>query len=154
VSDGETPFDDLVTQLRTEVGAIAQGLAALIGPSEAMQEVEMRVDSHAVMWASYLLGDDDKLAAQTVIDLANVLFPDDREPQLQWWRTPLGQAVARSMGHPSAEVISYSMAGAMLGCTKQNVAKHVTAGRLERGPDEVGVTSESVRALLGGRSTS
>jgi hypothetical protein len=146
VADDEH-HSELVTQLRTEVGAIAQGLATLLGPSEAMREVELRVDSYASMWASYLLGDDDKLAAQTVIDLVNVLFPDDREPPRQWWRTPLGRAVARSVGHPNAETVSYSVAGAILRCTKQMVAKHVVAGRLERGPGG-GVTAESVRSLL------
>jgi hypothetical protein len=54
--------------------------------------------------------------------------------------------VARSVGHPSAEVVSYSVAGAMLGCTKQYIGKLVKTGRLVAGPSG-GVTAESVRAI-------
>jgi hypothetical protein len=140
-------FTELVEQLRTEVGAAAGGLLALLGQSPEMLLVEQQVHSRAVMWASCLLGDDDRLAAQTVTGLAGVLFPGSTGPAATWWRTPLGRAAARSGGYPGADVVSYSVAGAMLGYSKQYVGKLVAAGRLERGPSG-GVTSASVRALL------
>jgi type II secretory pathway pseudopilin PulG len=139
----------LTAQLRDDVGAIVWGLTALVGPSEAMRAAEQQVQARAAVWAAQLLGDDDRLAAQTVIDLVNVLWPGDGGPPAEWWQTPLGQATARSVGYPGAEVISYSVAGAMLGCTKQYVGKLVAGGRLQRGPAG-GVTTGSVRAILTG----
>lgn len=140
-------FADLVEQLQADIGAAAGALLALLGPSGEMLLVEQQVHSHARMWASDLLGDDDRLAAQTVIDLVNVLFPGDTGPGADWWRTPLGQAAARSTGYPDADVVSYSVAGAMLGCSKQYVGKLANAGRLQRGRSG-GVTTTSVRAIL------
>jgi hypothetical protein len=140
-------FAELVEQLRADLAAAAGALLALVGPSREMLLVEQQVHSRAEMWASDLLGDDDRLAAQTVIDLVNVLFPGDTGPGSDWWRTPLGQAAARSTGYPGADVVSYSVAGAMLGCSKQYVGKLADAGRLERGSSG-GVTTASVRAIL------
>jgi hypothetical protein len=137
---------ELIRQLRADVGAVTWRLTVLLGPCEELELVDQRVHASAVVWAASLLGDDDKLAAQTVIDLMMLLWPNS-DPTTDWWRTPLGHAVARSVGHPTAEVVSYSVAGAMLGCTKQNVGKLVQAGRLDRGPNG-GVTTQSVRAAL------
>jgi hypothetical protein len=139
-------FAELVEQIRTDVGAAAGALLALVGSRE-MLLVADQVHAHAVMWAANLLGDDDRLAAQTVIDLVSVLFPGDADPRTEWWRTPLGQAAARSTGYPSAEAVSYSVAGGMLGCSKQYIGKMVAAGRLHRGPAG-GVTMTSVQAVL------
>jgi hypothetical protein len=136
----------LAEQLRKDVGAVTWGLTALLGPCEELELVDQRVDARVAMWAATLLGDDDKLAAQTVVDLMAVLWPNC-DPTTDWWRTPLGRAVARSVGHPTADAVSYSIAGAMLGCSKQYVGKLVQAGRLNRGPNG-GVTSRSVRAAL------
>lgn len=144
--DTGTAFAELVEQLRTEVGQVVFGLMSLLGPTEDMLLLEQTVDSRAQMWAAALLGDDDHLAAETVTDLVNVLWPRS-EPTPDWWRTPLGRAAARSVGHPGAEVVSYSVAGAMLGCSKQNITKLLAAGRLTKGPTG-GVTTASVREEL------
>lgn len=53
----------------------------------------------------------------------------------------------RRAGHPSAQAVSYSVAGAMLGVTRQGVHDLVTRGKLARHPDG-GVTVDSVRARL------
>lgn len=66
-------------------------------------------------------------------------------PPAAWWGTPLGQVTLRRIGHPSARTVPYSMAGAMLGITRQGVHDLVARRKLERGP-EGGVTVESVRA--------
>jgi hypothetical protein len=55
--------------------------------------------------------------------------------------------VLRRAGHPSAQAVSYSVAGAMLGVTRQGVHDLVTRGKLARHPDG-GVTVDSVRARL------
>lgn len=100
-------------------------------------------------WAAELLGDDDQVAARTAIRIVAALYPGDTpfDPPAEWWRTPLGQVVLRRAGHPSAEAVSYSVAGAMLGMTRQGVHDLVTRGKLARHPDG-GVTVESVRARL------
>jgi hypothetical protein len=94
-----------------------------------------------------LLGDDDQAAASTAIRLVAALYPGDTpfDPPPEWWRTPLGQVVLRRVGHPSAQAVSYSVAGAMLGVTRQGVHDLVTRGKLARHPDG-GVTVDSVRA--------
>lgn len=146
-----TAHEALAEQLRSDIGAVAWGLTALLGPDEATRVLDAKISARAPMWASQLLADDDKLAAQTVIDLMNVLWPTNTEPPPEWWSSPLGQAAARSIGHHGAETVSYSVAGAMLGCSKQYVSKLVAGGKLERGT-EGGVTTSSVRALLRART--
>lgn len=137
----------ITEQIRDEVAAVALALEALIGPD--CPRVSERVQDRAPMWTAQLLDEDDRLAAQTVIDLMNVLPP----PTADWWGSPLGQAVARSVGHPDADHVSYSVAGAMLGVSKQAVAKMVGTGRLSRGSDG-GVTTASIQQLLRQREPS
>lgn len=136
----------LGTFLTEDPTAVPAATVALVGPDEAVRALEGQVHEMAPMWAAQLLQDeDDKLAAQTVIDLMSALWREG-EPSTDWWETPLGRAVARSTG-TSLDVVSYSVAGAMLGTSKQYVGKLVGQGRLERGPDG-GVTHASVRAHL------
>lgn len=142
------PVDALVQQLREEVGGITWRLMNLLGPSPDMLLLDQNVHSRAEMWAAQLRGDDENLAAQTVRDLVDLLLPLG-EPTQQWWRTPLGQAVARSVGHPDADVVSYGVAAAMLGCSRQNITKLLDSGRLCKGTDG-GVTTSSIRDELRG----
>lgn len=135
-------YQAITAQIRDEVGEVALALEALIGPD--CPRISERVQDQASTWAAQLLDEeDDRIAAQTVIDLMNVLPP----PTTDWWGTPLGQAVARSVGHPDADHVSYSVAGAMLGVSKQAAAKMIGTGRLSRGPDG-GVTTASIQQLL------
>ncbi|MFC7110608.1 hypothetical protein ACFQQB_65625 [Nonomuraea rubra] len=60
---------------------------------------------------------------------------------------PLGRAVARGAGHPSATAVSYSTAGAMLGITRQGVHDLVKRGKLDKHP-EGGVTTSSIHTRL------
>jgi hypothetical protein len=94
-----------------------------------------------------MLGHDDRAAAQMIIRVISSLYPGDAPfaPAAEWWRTPLGQVVLRRVGHPSARAVPYSVAGAMLGITRQGVHDLITRRKLERDP-EGGVTVASVRA--------
>ncbi len=125
----------------------------LVDPLEILlgSSGDLRAESAAASraWAAVLLGADDQAAAQLAIRLVAALYPGDTpfDPPPQWWRTPLGQVVIRRAGHPSAHAVSYSVAGAMLGVTRQGVHDLVTRGKLARHPDG-GVTVDSVRARL------
>lgn len=77
--------------------------------------------------------------------LIAALYPGDRfEPPADWWRTPFGQVVARRAGYPGVEHVSYSVAGAMLGITRQGAHDLASRGKLDRHTGG-GVTTESVR---------
>jgi hypothetical protein len=99
-----------------------------------------------------LLGDEDEHAKFLAIRLVCALYPSDRpfDPPSEWWSTPFGRVVARRAGHPAAEKVSYSVAGAMLGVTRQGAHDLVSRGKLDRHPTG-GVSSASVRARLNSR---
>jgi hypothetical protein len=124
----------------------------LPGASDPLTTVRARVRADAEMWAAQLLGEDRALATATAARLVAVLYPGDEpfDPPAEWWRTPFGQVVARRVGHPTAEAVSYPVAGAMLGVTRQGVHDLVTRGRLTRHPAG-GVLVRSVQARLAGQ---
>jgi hypothetical protein len=145
----------------SEEKALADHLATvvlqrLVNPLEILLggsgNLEATVVAEAQAWAAQLLGDDDQAAARTAIRIIASLYPGDApfDPPAEWWRTPLGQVVIRRVGHPLSDAVSYSVAGAMLGITRQGVHDLVTRGKLARHP-EGGVTVDSIRARL--RST-
>lgn len=119
-----TLADQIVTDLE-EALAWWQGL---LGP-DVVDLARQRIRERAPMWAGQLTSGDDRLAAETVQDLMGVLGP---RPD-SWWTTPLGQAVARSTGSPLSELVSYSVAGAMLGVSRARIQQLVEAGRLDTG---------------------
>lgn len=124
-------------------------LEILLGDSG---ELSRRLDSEARAWATTLLGDDDQSARFLAIRLVCALYPSDGpfEPPADWWSTPLGRVVAWRVGHPWAEAVSYSVAGAMLGITRQGVHDLVQRGKLKRHA-KGGVTTASVRTRIAGR---
>lgn len=139
------PSDALAEQLADELVRIAAGLASLLAP-DCHAELTHRAEQAAGRISAQLRSGDDHLAAETVIDLACAgVVPDP--PAAEWWATPLGRAVARSVGHPSADAVSHSVAAAMLGVHRGTVAQLVHRGSLDRHPDG-GVTTASVRARL------
>lgn len=128
----------------------------LIDPLEILLEsatdlagVRKRVVAQAGVWASRLLGDDEVTARYTAIRLVSTLYPDDNgfTPPDGWWQTPLGRVVALRVGHPAAESVSYAVAGAMLGITRQGVHDLITRGKLDRHPDK-GVTTASIQRRI------
>lgn len=139
---GDRVNDDAAAQVADEIETrLIWPLEMLLGPGEEFTLLRQRAGVTARMMVAQLASGDDKLAAQTAIDLAAVLpdaIPDG------WWATPLGKLIAQSVGHPSAEAVSFSGAAAMLGVSKGRVQQLVSGGKLDRHPDG-GITAASVR---------
>ena len=142
--------DDVTAQLVDEIGGRATALGALIG-GDAIVELERRVATHAPVWAAQMAqDDDDRLAAQTVIDIMVVLWPDSDPPD-HWWRTPTGRLCARSLCHSTAESVTHARAAHMLGLARGTVSTMVSRGTLDRHPDG-GVDLAAVLARLARQS--
>ncbi|ODU06380.1 MAG: hypothetical protein ABS81_04880 [Pseudonocardia sp. SCN 72-86] len=124
-------------------------LEILMESSTDVARLHGRVVEQAGGWASTLLGEDEYSARLTAIRLVSTLYPDDHgfTPPPGWWQTPLGQVMVRRVGHPAAEAVSYAVAGAMLGITRQGVHDLVTRGKLDR-HDNGGVTTTSVQRRI------
>jgi hypothetical protein len=133
--------DALVEQL---VAVVRQ---RLLDPLEILLDIDQpadRVGTAAEDWATQLLGEDQTAAVMCIARLIAALYPGDHfEPPAGWWGTPFGRVVARHAGYPGLDHVSYSVAGAMLGVTRQGVHDLVTRGKLDRHADG-GVTTESV----------
>ncbi|MFC7548891.1 hypothetical protein [Plantactinospora sp. GCM10030261] len=128
----------------------------LLDPLEILLDGDQTVDAlrsivraRAATWATLIVDGDDSAAVGTVMRMVATLYPGDGpfDPPVDWWRSPLGRAVAHRVGHPTATSISYATAGAMLGITRQGVHDLVRRGRLTRHPDG-GVVPSSVRDRL------
>jgi hypothetical protein len=124
-------------------------LEILLDGDDSVAAMRAVVRSRARRWAAVMRDGDDRAATHTALRLVATLYPGDRafDPPLEWWRTPLGQVVARRAGHPAAESVSLATAGAMLGITRQGVHDLVRRGKLPRHPDG-GVPSAAVRDRL------
>ncbi len=123
-----------------------EGAAA--GSVEAMRR---QAAADVQMWAAQLLGPDEDLAVTVAHRLLAALYPEGFAVSPAWWGTPLGQVVARRLGHPHAASVSRTVAGAMLGITRQAVQDLINRGKLARHPDG-GVSVASVRERLNDRS--
>ena len=122
------------------------GALEALGLLDLADEARRRLDSTVPVLAAQLVQDgDDRLSAQTVIDLAGVAW--DIDPAPEWWHTPLGRLVARSVGCEDSEVVSHSVAAAMLGVHRGTISQLVHRGTLDRHPDG-GVARASVLARL------
>lgn len=135
-------------QLTDELGrALVQPIRSLLGMDLA-DLVEERIDDRAGLLAAQLAqDDDDRLAAETVIDTLGLLWPHGvTDPD--WWRTPVGRLCARSLGRDDAEAVTHSVAAAMLGVTRGTIAQMAHRGTLDRHPDG-GLTRASVLMRLG-----
>lgn len=138
--------------LRLVTSRLLDPLDILLGDgpaAAALQEVREQAGQQAAAWAADLLGPDHARAVHTGARLIAVLYPGDAafDPPPEWWHTPLGRAIARRVGHPRTDHVSYAVAGAMLGITRQGVHDLVRRGKLERHPDG-GVTTRSIRERL------
>jgi hypothetical protein len=124
-------------------------LEVLLDGDDAVLALRRLVRVRAGQWADAMRDGDDMTARLTGARLIATLYPGDRafDPPVEWWQTPLGQAIARRVGHPSLEAISYATAGAMLGISRQGVHDLVRRGRLPRHPDG-GVPSAAIRDRL------
>jgi hypothetical protein len=142
--------EELRDQLVTLVGTrLLDPLEILLNGDESVAGIHTIVRNRAHGWANLMLDGADASAVGMVARIVAALYPGDRpfEPPVDWWRTPMGQLVAWRVGHPTAERVSYPVAGAMLGISRQGVHDLVTRGKLTRHPDG-GVTPGSVRDRL------
>lgn len=143
--------DDVAVQIRGELDrAIVGPVGCLLGLDLADVLAE-RIRSRAATIAAVVCqDDDDRLAAEAVIDLMNALWPScspEECGEADWWRSPLGRMCARSLGREDSDSVTRSVAAAMLGTRPGTVARYVFDGRLERHPDG-GVTRASVLLRL------
>jgi hypothetical protein len=124
-------------------------LEILLDGHEDVRAMRGVVTARAGIWAHRMLNGTDADAVGAIMRLVTALYPSDGafDPPVDWWRTPLGRVLAWRVGHPTAEYVSYSVAGAMLGITRQGVYDLVTRGKLVRHPAG-GVTRASVRERL------
>jgi len=124
-------------------------LEILVGGHDAVDPLRAVIRERARTWATTIVSGDDRAAVGVIMRAISTLYPGDRpfDPPIDWWRSPFGQAVARRVGHPTAESVSYAVAGAMLGITRQGVHDLVSRDKLARHP-EGGVRSASVRDRL------
>lgn len=143
-------------QLRNELGVAAWHLHALglafADPTDPIVRSQLDGVSR-VLVAQLAQDDDDRLAAQTCIDLMVALWPHaspEDVGEAAWWQTALGRLCARSLGRDDAESVSQSVAAAMLGVTRGTVAQLVARGTLDRHPDG-GVLRASVLQRLSRR---
>ncbi len=145
-----TPEDELRDQLLGLVEArCLDPLEILLQDGVALRGLRDRLRAAAAEWARTMLAADDEAAVAAIVRVVATLYPGDEpfDPPVAWWRTPMGQATARRVGHPTADRVSYPVAGAMLGITRQGVHDLVNRGKLERHPDG-GVAPASIRDRL------
>lgn len=132
-------------QAASEVGAAVWRLAPFLGADRILdlqRDAEQRARSHAHQLADL---DDDDVAAEAALDLLSALW-GTQPPPVDWWRTPLGRAVATVAGHGD-ERVTKTVAAAMLGVTPGRVTQLLAAGKLDGHPDG-GVTAVSVAQRL------
>lgn len=143
--------DPVVSQIRGELDrALAGPVGSLLG-LDLSQQIADRILVRAPMLAGQLQDADDRLAAQTVIDLMTALWPHaspEHVGHADWWRTPLGRLCARSLGRSDSESVTQHVAGAMLGVTRGTIAQMLARGTLDRHPDG-GVLRASILQRLG-----
>ena len=135
-----------VDQLAAELGARVHALAVLGGP-EAVARADRWTRELVDRIVPPLLSDDDHQVAEAVLDIMVALWPDGCEPPAEWWRTPVGRVVARSIGAEDSEAVTHSVAAAMLGVSRGSIGQMVARGHLDRHPDG-GVLRSSVLQRL------
>jgi hypothetical protein len=142
--------DELAAQLISLVEVrLLDPLEILLESASDLSQVRDRVVERASALVQALLGPDEMLARLTAIRLVVTLYPSDSnfDPPPGWWQTPLGRVMVRRVGHPAAEAVSYAVAGAMLGITRQGVHDLVVRGKLDR-HESGGVTTTSVQQRI------
>ncbi|SFB58335.1 hypothetical protein SAMN05216266_12217 [Amycolatopsis marina] len=124
-------------------------LEILLQDASSVAALRARIRTEAEVWTREMLTADDDTALGVIMRVVAALFPGDEpfDPPVDWWRTPMGQVTARRVGHPTAVRVSYPVAGAMLGISKQGVHDLISRGKLARHPDG-GVVPASIRDRL------
>jgi hypothetical protein len=139
----------IARQLLSDVEARLLGpLELLVGPTG----LRLQLQADTEMWAAQVTGPDEELAATTARRIISAIYQNGNEftPPASWWQTPFGALVAQRLGHPTATVVSLSVASAMLGITRQGAHDLVKRGKLARDPASTGITVSSVQDRLAG----
>lgn len=143
--------EQVADQLAEELAGAMVALAGIAGPVEMAAWPAAMADAGRRLALS-LCSDDDREAAAAAADVMAALWPhvDPEEvDRADWWRTPLGRAVARTAGQDD-EQVSRSVAAAMLGVHPGTVAQMAARGNLDRHPDG-GILRSSVLAKIHAR---
>lgn len=139
-------IDETTEQLSAEIGDVARSIGDILG-ADIAEQIELRLESRCRLLAAELCSEDDHAAAEAARTVMFVRWPEGCEPPPEWWRTPVGRMVARSIGHEDGDSVSRSVAAAILGVHPGTVATLLERGKLERHPDG-GITRASVLARL------
>lgn len=134
-----------VDQLADLLANRAIHLSGLLGDQEAGACLASVANDRARVLLAQLEHGDAHERQQVAIDILTVAWGDG-EPPADWWRTPLGRAVAVAATDDTGR-LSYAEAGRILGITRQSARELAKAGRLDQHPDG-GVTRASVMARL------
>lgn len=151
VYEDEVP-DFLVAQLAGDIGRqlderfIGQ-LIVFVDDESVMRPLCDKLADKSVAAARALRGSDDQAAKVAATMLAGVLFPGNADIPNQWWATPVGQAVVRTIGHPYATHVSLAVAAGMLGIQRATIQSYLQRGYLQEGPNG-GVSVASIQARL------
>jgi hypothetical protein len=136
----------VAAQLTGELGGVARAIGDVLGV-DLLLDMETRLEPACRRLAAELCSGDDHLAAEAVLTVMTARWPEGTDPPPEWWHTPVGRMVARSVGRDDAEAVTHSVAAAMLGLHRGTVAQLVYRGTLDRHPDG-GITRASVLARL------
>lgn len=104
-------------------------------------------DAAATLITTVLTGNDDNSRADTAADLYAIVCGAHPEPPPEWWATPLGRAIATSIGRDDSDAVSAAIAGQMLGVSRTQIYRLADDGLLDRHPDG-GITRTSVMSRL------
>jgi hypothetical protein len=144
-SEAERQLSDEITDRLWRLHVL--GIAAA-DPHDPVAASQIRAIA-GMLVAQLAQDDDDRLAAQTAIDVMAALWPHGDPEQIgqpTWWRTPLGRLIGRSIGSDD-EAVSLSVAAAMLGVSRSAVSHLLARGQLDRHPDG-GVVRSSILQRL------
>ena len=134
------------TQLFDELGVVAFNLAAILGT-----DIHDVLTARIAARADYLVAEltAGQYPDETASDILTVLWPHG-DPELGWWRTPLGLAIAPAwIAHLGAdESWSRTEAAEVLGVTRGTVVQLTARGSIERADDGGCSRASVLRRLL------
>jgi hypothetical protein len=139
----------LVEQFADEFKGAVHRVAVLVDP-DAEVDWPQRARARAAFAIRPLLSDDPNEAAAAAAAIMTALWPygdPDQVGRAQWWATPLGMAIARTLR--SDRTMTYGQAAEILGVTRST-----TQGYLQRGyltTTSEGIEVESVLRYLARR---
>ncbi|MEV4314199.1 hypothetical protein [Actinocrispum sp. NPDC049592] len=149
---------DTATETHTAIARqlLADATARLLDPLGTLfdpaiiEPLRRQLRGDSEMWAAQVTGPDERLAGVTARRIIAAIYSDGGifAPPRGWWQSPFGALVARRFGHPTADVVSLSVASAMLGITRQGAHDLLKRGKLRRDGEDGGILVSSVQDRL------